>query len=433
MPTTTRSRAAIPFAVGSSALALLLASCASSQDQEDASPSASETTSSAAVEEAAATPRLALTYDGGIQILDATTLEAVADLPLQGFNRLNPAGDERHAFVSVSGGFQVLDLGTWAEPHGDHSHYYTSEPTLTQVGFPAEVPGHVVVHGGRTVLFDDGTGTVTVLDTASVTEAEPLATYTTPTPHHGVAVQLSDDSLVVTEGTEDARTGIRLLDADLEEVAASDDCPGVHGETVAAHESVVVGCEDGALVLHDGEIVKVDSPDEYGRIGNLRGTEDSDIVLGDYGTDPEGGGLTQIALIDIHDGSMQLVDLGTEYTFRSLARDDDGHALVLGADGAIHVIDPETAEIERTIPVIDAWEVPEDWQQPRPTLLMLDGSAYVTDPANERIVAVDIETGEIWNEATLEVAPNELVGVSGDVVDGVSQVHDDHDGDEHEH
>ncbi|MFE7594957.1 hypothetical protein ACFU6K_36690, partial [Kitasatospora sp. NPDC057512] len=37
-----------------------------------------------------------------------TTFEVVGDLPLDGFNRINPAGDDQHVLVSTSTGFQVL-------------------------------------------------------------------------------------------------------------------------------------------------------------------------------------------------------------------------------------------------------------------------------------------------------------------------------------
>src|SRR5690625_2263237 len=97
----------------------------SGEDEETAAatPGTSEPS-----EVSAEAPRLALTYDGGIQILDAATLELAHELALDGFNRLNPAGDGQHLLVSTDSGFEVLDAGTWAEPHGDHNHYYTASP-----------------------------------------------------------------------------------------------------------------------------------------------------------------------------------------------------------------------------------------------------------------------------------------------------------------
>lgn len=369
-----------------------------------------------ATEAQASTPRLAVTYDGGVLVLDAMSLEPVGEIALEGFARLNPAGDERHLLVSTTGGFQALDLGTWAEAHGDHAHFWTAEPRLTDVRYDAAEPGHVVVHEGRTALFDDGSGLVRVIDSAHVADGDaPVREHTTPSAHHGVAVELSDDTLVVSEGTEEERTGIRVLDGDGEEIAASDECPGVHGEAVAADEAVVIGCEDGAVVYAGGEITKVEAPDTYGRIGNQAGTEASPIVLGDYKTDQDAEleRPTRVSLIDTRDGSLELVDLPSSYTFRSLARGEEGEALVLGTDGQLHVIDPESAEVTASVPVIDAWEEPLDWQEPRPAVLALDGSVYVTDPATDSIHAVDVETGEVWRSAELGVTPNELSGVTG--------------------
>lgn len=406
----------------------LLGACAS----DPATPAASTSTTPAtatepATEQAAAKPRLAVTYDGGVQILDATTLEVLANIPVDGYVRLNAAGDGRHALVSTSRGFEVLDLGTWSEAHGDHAHHFTSAAHLTGAVYPAQKPSHVVVHDGRTALFDDGTGAIVVVDSSHVAAgpdgAEGARRLTTPTAHHGVAVELDDGSLVVSDGTAEERTSVRLLDAAGQEDARTDACPGVHGEAVAQGDAVLIGCEDGAVLVRDGEIAKIDSPDAYGRIGNQAGSHSSTVVLGDYKSDPDAEleRPTRVSLIDTQDATLTLVDLPASYTFRSLERADDGAALVLGTDGAIHVIDPEKAQVTTSVPVIDAWEEPLEWQQPRPAIRALDGSVYVTDPATRRILAVDVETGKVWREATLDVVPDEIVGVTGEA----PEVHDE--------
>src|SRR5690554_5413224 len=90
----------------------LLGACASAGSSGGADSTASADSSAsespAATEAASRTARIAVTYDGGIKILDALNLEELGDIPLDGFNRLNPAGDERHLMVSTTGGFQVL-------------------------------------------------------------------------------------------------------------------------------------------------------------------------------------------------------------------------------------------------------------------------------------------------------------------------------------
>ena len=106
--------------------------------------------------------------------------------------------------------------------------------------------------------------------------------------------------------------------------------------------------------------------------------------------------------------------------------------------------------VVRSVPVVDAWEEPEEWQEPRPALFVQDGIAYVTDPAGRAIHAVDYVGGEVWKSAELDVVPNELNGVTGKPAttgghdadehaheDGEhghdEPAHDEHEGHDHEH
>ncbi|GAA1659454.1 zinc metallochaperone AztD [Glycomyces endophyticus] len=342
---------------------------------------------------------LVATYDGGIYVLDSETLEVVQDLPLEGFNRLNPAGDGRHVLVSTPTGFRVLDAAAAA---------------LSDDEFPAAEAGHVVTHAGVTVLFADGSGEVTLFDPQELGDGLPEhETYTTEHPHHGVAVELANGELLVTLGTEESRSGIAVLDADRNELTRSEECPGVHGESAAANEAIVVGCEDGVLVYRDGAITKVASPDPYGRIGNSRGHEESPLVLGDYKVDPEAEleRPERVSIIDTETAELTLVDVGTSYSFRSLARGPEGEGLLLGTDGALHVIDMEQAAVTASFPVIDAWEEPLEWQEARPTVFVRGDTAYISDPAAQRLLAVDIATGAVTAEAALPAPANELTGV----------------------
>lgn len=420
-----RLRAQPIAAVGLSAL--LLTACAapggSAGNAVDPAPQATSATS--AKEAGAPTPRLVYTHDAGISVLDATSLEQVGSAEMSGFNRLNPAGDGRHVFVSTGDSFRLFDAGAWTEPHGDHSHHYVAEPKLTELAFAADKAGHVVLHGDKTVLFNDGSGKVESFQTsalaAAVEDGKLPATdvYTTPEAHHGVAVELEDGKLLVTLGNEEGRSGIAVLAAgegqERKEVVRNEDCPGVHGEAVAANEAVVVGCENGMLIYKDGAITKVASPDAYGRMGNQAGSEKSPVILGDYKVDKaaELERPTRISLVNTETASLQLVDIGTSYSFRSLGRGPAGEALVLGTDGGLRVIDPLTGTVTSTIPVVGAWEESTTWQDPRPTLFVQGSTAFVTEPATRTIHAVDLKTGKVAKSAQVEHVPNELTGVKG--------------------
>jgi len=343
---------------------------------------------------------LVATFDGGLYILDGESLKLATTIDLPGFNRVNPAGDKDHVVVSTDSGFRVLDA---------------TDQTLTGIEYKGAKPGHVVRHAAKTVLFTDGTGEVNVFDPTALSGGKKPAgrTYTSAEPHHGVAIELADGKLVSTLGTEEKRTGALVLDRNNKEIARNEDCPGVHGEAAAKNEAVGVGCEDGILIYQDGEFTKIGSPDDYGRIGNQAGSDASPVLLGDYKTDPEAEleRPTRVSLIDTEKKKLRLVDLGTSYSFRSLARGPHGEALVLGTDGAIHVIDPATGRIEKKIPAVSEWQEPLDWQQARPTLFVRGHIAYVSEPGKKALHAIDVEAGKKLTSVTLPKSTNELSGV----------------------
>lgn len=348
--------------------------------------------------------RVAISYEGGIAVLDGTDLKVLADFESEKFTRLNAAGDGKNVFVSTSAGFQLLD---------------TLTPQLSNVVYPASAPGHVVRHGGTTVLYDDGSGKSTIIsadELAKATDSLPVSgSYTAPSPHHGVSIVLTDGTLLTTQGDATSRSGAIALephDDHWHDFASSEECPGIHGEGTAAGEAVVFGCEDGALLFHDGHFEKLDAPDKYGRMGNAYVSETSPIVVGDYKNDPDAEGylLNAVALIDTAAHDFKVVDLpeSVQYTFRGVARGPDDQAYILSTDGSIHVLDPESGLIVQEFPVIDAWDGPKEWQDAHPAIVAHGDIAYVTDPAKKEVHRVDLSTGKVTASSVLEAAPNEI-------------------------
>lgn len=366
------------------------------------------------VEVSSPQPRLGITYDGGVAVLNGETLEVEDDFEAEGFLRLNPAGDGRYMFLTDGNGFRLLDTGTWAMAHGDHSHYYTMDPLLTDITVEGPEPGHVVAHEGKGALFFDGNGEVHTFDLADLDPQVEFETEVAETQeaHHGVAVAFEDGSRFETLGNADDRFGVRVLDSEGEEIARDENCPGVHGEATGPDGVIAVGCEDGALVWDGDDFTKIDAGPEYARTGNLFPAEDSNIMLGDY-NEEEGELMTQVALVDVEAGEITTADVGSAYNFRSLARGPESEALVLAEDGYLHVLDPETGEETDGLQVMDEWTEPEEWQEPRPAIQVVDEIAYITDPAEQVIHAVDLGEMEIIESADLDFVPNELSAVDG--------------------
>ncbi len=395
-------RSRVALAVITSTLALTTAACSGGSGDDAVNASSGDEPAGQL-----SGPRLVMTYDGGVRVLERDTLKTVASFPMSGFLRVNKAGDERHVLVSTeTKGFRLLDTGVKVESHGDHSHYLPEGKPALLNSFKAPEPGHVTVHDGKTVLWSDGAGTAQVLDSAKPTKV--VDTYKAASPHHGVGVQL-EDGLLVTEGTVDERTGAKVVRLG-KEIASTDDCPGVHGEATAGNGAAVIGCENGVVVYRDGTFTKIDSPDSYGRIGNQAGSPSSPIVLGDYKVDkdaelerPE-----RVTLIDTETNKLKIVDLGTSYSFRSLGRGAAGEAIILGTDGALHVLDAKDGSTFSTIKVVKPWSEPVDWHQPRPTLHISGDTAWVTEPATSTVHVVNIPSGKVVKSVKLDVVPDEI-------------------------
>ncbi|TVX97755.1 hypothetical protein FPV58_21475 [Mycolicibacterium porcinum] len=346
---------------------------------------------------------LVVTYDGGLYVLDGNSLQVKADLPLDGFLRVNPAGDDAHVLVTTDQGFRLLDAAAGR---------------LTDTTFMADEPGHVVAHGEHTVLFADGSGEITVLNPHDIAAAAPrMRGMKAPEPHHGVAVVLDDGSWVRSEGNSDERSGAVAFDASDREIARNNECPGIHGETVVETSTLVFGCENGVLAYADGAFTKIAGPDQYGRVGTVRGHQDSPVALGDYKVDPDAEleRPNRFALVDTVTDQLRLVPLpqSVSYSFRSLARGPHAEGLILGTDGNLHVIDPASGRTVKTIAVVEPWTEPDDWQQPRPSVFARGHDVFVADPATRQVHAVDVESGEKGPSVTLDQAPNELSGTVG--------------------
>lgn len=376
-------------------ISLFASACSSGSSADSVEAGASETNTEG---------RVAVSYEGGIAVLDATSLEVVENFGTEEFTRLNAAGDGKHVFVTTSSGFQLLD---------------TTSPALTSLKYDATTPGHVVRHAGNTVLFDDGTGKTSIIETAELAKASdalPEAqTYTAEAAHHGVSIVLEDGTLLTTVGDENSRSGAVALQAHddhWDELVASTDCPGIHGEGTAADEAVIFGCENGALLFKEGKFQKFTAPDGYGRMGNAYVSETSPIVVGDYKNDPDAEGylLNSVALIDTAQQDYEVVQLpeNVQYTFRDVARGPDELAYILSTDGSIHVLDPESGKLVNEFPVIEAWEGPVEWQDAHPAIVANGDTAYVTEPAKKSVHAVDLKTGEITATVALDGVPNEL-------------------------
>lgn len=405
------------------ALSAGLAACSSSDDAATTDTSSSATTSAKEVaqpkEVRGEQTRLAISTDGGVMVVDATDAadgtepKVLSEFDADGYLRLNPSGDGRHVIVSTDNAFKPLDLGAYKQGHGDHFHYYAGDATWSELTVDAEKPGHVVGTPEATVLFDDATGKVTEVVLKDLVAGKPEAaikdTFSIPA-HHGIALKLKGGKYLTTKPDGEKAGGLMIVDKEGKEQQDFMDCPGTHGVGEAADGAVLAGCTDGVLLYQDGKVKKVKAEDPYGRTATEAASLNSPWVIGDYKV-KEGDKSekpTRIVAVNTATAERKLIELGTTYSFRSLKMTDEGQGVVLGADGKLHVIDPAAGKVAKSIDVIGKWDVPEEWQQPRPAVTVKGDVAYVTNPADSTLHVVDLASGKVTAKTTLPKQPDEI-------------------------
>jgi len=194
------------------------------------------------------------------------------------------------------------------------------------------------------------------------------------------------------------------------------------------------------VLIWDGEqFTKIDAGPDYARTGNLFPAEGSEIMLGDY-NETQDKPMTSVALVDVGSGEITTADIGAAYNFRSLARGPEAEALIMAEDGHLHRLNPESGEQIDTVEVMQQWTEPEEWQQPRPAIEVVDDIAYITEPDAQAIHMVDLTQMEVINSAELDFTPNELTAVDGrplpeasEQQEGDGDHHHGHDDDDHDH
>lgn len=388
-----------------SVVAALAAGCGGGDDPD---PAAEETKSGRTSTEAPH-PRLVVGSDDGVEVLDAAKLESLERISLASRPKLITAGDDRHVFALQYDAKKVavVDSGSWSEAHGDHSHSYVTEPSLRKTTFDLGTSYHAVSDDERSVVWFDDDGSFVSFDWKGLEDDKVDETrFETKTPHHGVAAPLSDGGFLTSLADGDHAIGVAVLDEKGNEKQRIETCPGLHGEAHVGDDAYAFGCETGALVVDNGKGTSIASPLDGAGSGTLVGDHDSSVLVGDmYGEDnPEAG--THLALYDVDAAKARAVDLGVE--FSSFGR-SGGQTVALGTDGALHVIDEATGKVVKKFDVVDPWKTSEDWEVPKPQVVIAEGLAYVTDPRDRSLSVYETGSGERRAQTTLAEVPTSLV------------------------
>ncbi len=352
----------------------------------------------------------------------------------------------------------VFDGGVFLVEHGDHYDLVTQPVSRHALEIVEEWPVHYVNSHGWTAIFTDSHGHAFLINEADLANSggdyEPIVLEAGP--HHGAALVISDDHVIVSTNnpacTEFIPSGdclplgveVRTFDDEVVYDAANDSCPSLHGEAHNAH-GAVFGCRFvGVLFVHTHDVHAHDGQYEYELIpypqelaqelalGLLYGHHHSDNFFAPATLFPDGRccDLGGVWLVDVEHGEMREVfpEPSASATFSS-----DGETFyMLAADGVLRAFDAHDGEVIGTMQLVDPFEIV--FGRPSPAMIAIGEWLYVADPNSGHVLGVHLEEMEIEEEWELGGAPSSLafLGVT-DSTDAPHEGHDEHEEDEHGH
>ena len=395
-------------------LATGLAACGSGDDGtgQDAGQDTAEASPHGYVEgaEEATEPQLRLAVsdaDSGtltlVDLLTGDTVQTEDAAELHG-------SDNRYLFTTGEDTTTVTDSGVWTVDHGDHFHYYRSEPgTVGEV--PAEEPGHVMSADTRVAFFDDATGDVRVYPRADMDDdvLEPVTEFSAGA-HHGVAVPFADQVVSTIAPEKDSAEfpdTLAVFDetGEKSDLAGDATCTDIHG-AATVRDAALFACADGVLTVTQedasdtltGTLIPYPE-DAGGRAWSLAAGRDL------VGVPFEDGGL---GLLDPESGTWAVVPTDAPVTSATVSP-DDGSVLALDEDGTGYAVDPETGDILADSALVDSADSADS-----ASVVLGTERGYVSDPASGTVTELDVADGlRETREFDLGGAPGALAVTGG--------------------
>ncbi len=297
------------------------------------------------------------------------------------------SGSKQHLIAAhrADNRITVLNSGLSTEDHGDHKDLKEAAPYITATMNVGKQPTHYFVHDKTIAFFNDGDGTVSILDEDKLGLSMDFEQIKTAQPDHGALVVLENQVLVgyLRLGRIDVferKTG--KLQQTLE------GCPALHGE--AMHSSGMYwGCGDGVmLVKRDGEkfsATKIANPagtPANTRVGTLAESSKHNFVIGNFGKG--------IAFVDPTKAVLEIMALPANPVKMEFL--ENGVLIVLTVDGNLHSLDVTKRSVIASVNVTPAVRTTGEGIV-RPSFAIMQDRVFVTNP--EQGIIVEVNTSKM--------------------------------------
>lgn len=391
---------------------LLTAGCAGRN--EDPEPASGHASSSAtphgyvegATEAAEQQSRLLLGdhTTGEIRVLDLISGQVHRAARRTGVTELTTDG--RFGYLHGADGTRVLDSGAWTVDHGDHVHYYRAK--IQEVG---ELPGGA----GASVRGDAGVTVVTGADgkagvhsRADLAKGEPGTPVGLPGTYAAAVVPYAEHLIALTRAGDDPARVVVLDRSGRRLASPESECEDPKGDA-ATRRGVVLGCADGALLIHEHDGTFSAEKIPYGEDvpKNERAAEFWHRPGSTTLTAP--AGKDAVWVLDVTGRAWTRVETGPVIAANTAG--EGSPLLVLEDDGAVHGYDISSGE-ETTVTAPLLEDVPEAAPGgSRAPVIEVDRSrAYLNDPAGKRVYEIDYNDSlRVARTLDVDVRPSLMV------------------------
>jgi len=296
--------------------------------------------------------------------------------------------DGRYALVSTQDGVKVFDTGAWTVDHGDHVHYYSSQPDpVGSISIPDA--GAVAGDGSSIAVFSESGGYASIyrhkdLDARQVVESARI----TSTPHKGMVIPYEGHFIASVAGEGAAPGAVEVRDAANHTVLGGQPCAGSSAHATT-RVGVVLACTDGALLIteDDGQFAaeKIPYPAESAGIPpatslqHRKGSNELAAPAGDGG----------IWHLNVSKRSWKYLKTPVPVATAS-AVGDSKRVLALGVDGSLMTLNPSAGEVTAHVEML----APLSAQAAAAPQLHIDTArAYLSDPGASTVREIDYADG----------------------------------------
>ena len=339
------------------------------------------------------------------------------------------ASPENRYAVAVQRSFdtvEFIDGGVWQELHGDHYDQHADGPGLINFSLHDVKPTHYVPRGDKAAVFFDGnkeTGanaSLGLLSDESVGEEKLIAQHHFDTYMHGTA-EIRGEFVLTTLRDNESESSLPEQVALLEvhdkhfhqEQIFETTCPALHG-SFQTEKYIAFACDDGVLaieqqgsVFNPQKIVNpVDMPEGV-RIGSLKGSSESNVMIG--------ASRAGFFLVDLAGQTITPFSWQQEESLVSVTYGFDGHnehMLILDNKGHLNMFAAENNwALDKRIAVFDA--LAED---AKPTIIASKAHEFIYIINEQEVTTIDLHEGTVVGHFDLNFVPGKAawLGIAGE-------------------